>query len=97
MLRWTAKNSMKPMTNMTEVSLMLMMKLLPIWGMMLRKAWGRITWTMVWTVGHADGLGTLGLAGVHGDDAAADGLGHISAGVDGHDDDAKPSKRRYCP
>ena len=38
-------------------------------------------------VGHADGLGALGLAGVHGDDAAADGLGHISAGVDGHDDE----------
>ena len=48
MLRWVAKNSTKPMMNMTEVSLMLMMKLLPIWGMMLRKAWGRITWTMVW-------------------------------------------------
>ena len=35
-------------------------------------------------MGHADGLGTLGLAGVDGDDAAADRLGHVSAGVDGN-------------
>ena len=34
---------------MTEESLMLMMKLLPIWGMMLRMAWGRITLVMVCT------------------------------------------------
>ena len=35
------------MMNMTEVSFTLMMKLLPIWGMILRKAWGRITLVMV--------------------------------------------------
>ena len=34
---------------MTEVSLMLMIRLLPIWGMMLRRAWGRITPVMVCT------------------------------------------------
>ena len=33
---------------------------------------------------HADGLGALGLAGINGDNAAPDGLGHVSAGVDGH-------------
>ena len=49
MFRWTAKNSVKPMMNITEVSLMLMMKLLPIWGMMFRKAWGRMTLVMVCT------------------------------------------------
>ena len=38
-------------------------------------------------MGHADGLGALGLTGVDGDDAAADGLRHVSAGVDGHDED----------
>ena len=38
-------------------------------------------------VGHADGLGTLRLAGIDGDDAAPDGLRHIRAGVDGHDQD----------
>ena len=38
---------------------------------------------MVCTVRHADGLGALGLAGVDGDNAAADGLGHIGAGIDG--------------
>ena len=37
-------------------------------------------------MGHADGLGTLGLAGVNRDNAAPDGLGHIRAGVDGHDE-----------
>ena len=37
-------------------------------------------------MGHADGLGPLGLARVNGDDAAPDGLGHVSAGVDGHHD-----------
>ena len=35
-------------------------------------------------MGHADGLGPLGLAGVDGDDAAPDGFGHVGAGVDGH-------------
>ena len=35
-------------------------------------------------MGHADGLGALGLAGVDGDNAAPDGLGHVGAGVDGH-------------
>ena len=35
-------------------------------------------------MGHADGLGAFGLARVNGDDAAPDGLGHISAGVDGN-------------
>ena len=34
-------------------------------------------------MGHADGLGSLGLAGINGDDAAADGFGHVGAGVDG--------------
>ena len=38
-------------------------------------------------MGHADGLGTLRLAGIDGDDAAPDGLRHIRAGVDGHDQD----------
>ena len=33
---------------------------------------------------HADGFGALGLAGVDGDNAAPDGLGHVGAGVDGH-------------
>ena len=43
-------------------------------------------------VGHTDGLGPLGLAGVHGDDAAADGLGHVGAGVDGdHDERGDPN------
>ena len=37
---------------------------------------------------HADGLRALGLAGVDGDNAAPDGLGHVGAGVDGHDQDA---------
>ena len=37
---------------------------------------------------HADGLRTLGLAGVDGHDAAAHGLGHIRAGVDRHDEKA---------
>ena len=32
---------------------------------------------------HADGFGALGLAGVDGDNAAPDGLGHIGAGIDG--------------
>ena len=49
MYRWAAKNSVKEMMNMTEVSLMLMMKLLPIWGRMFRMAWGRITLVMVCT------------------------------------------------
>ena len=40
-------------------------------------------------MGHADGLGALGLAGVNGDDAAPDGLGHIGAGVDGHHQDGR--------
>ena len=35
------------MTDSTEVSLMLMIKLLPIWGTMLRSACGRTTWSMV--------------------------------------------------
>ena len=35
-------------------------------------------------VGHADGLCAFGLAGVNGNDAAADGFGHVSAGVDGN-------------
>ena len=38
-------------------------------------------------MGHADGLGALGLARVDGDDAAPDGLGHVGAGVDGNDQD----------
>ena len=38
-----------PMMNITEVSLTLMMKLLPIWGMILRRAWGRMTFTIVCT------------------------------------------------
>ena len=38
-------------------------------------------------VRHADGLGALGLAGVDRQDAAADGLRHIGAGVDGNDEE----------
>ena len=34
-------------------------------------------------VAHADSLGPLGLAGVNGEDAAADRLGHVGAGIDG--------------
>ena len=49
MFRWVAKNSTKPMTNITEVSLILIIKLLPIWGMMFRSAWGMMTFTMVCT------------------------------------------------
>ena len=42
-------------------------------------------------VGHADGLGALSLAGVNGDNAAADGLRHVGAGVDGdHQDGGGP-------
>ena len=37
-------------------------------------------------VGHADGLGPLGLARVDGQDAAPDGLRHVGPCVDGHDD-----------
>jgi len=44
-----AKNSVKLMMNITDVSLTLMMKLLPICGMMLRSACGMITLTIVWT------------------------------------------------
>ena len=40
-------------------------------------------------VRHADGLRALGLAGVDGDDAAADGLGHIRARIDGDDQDGR--------
>ena len=36
-------------------------------------------------MGHADGLGALGLAGVNGNDAAPDGFCHVSAGVNGND------------
>ena len=36
---------------------------------------------------HADSHGTLGLAWVDGDDAAADRLGHVSTGVDGYDEE----------
>ena len=39
-------------------------------------------------VRHADGHRALKLAAVDGDDAAAHDLGHIGAGVDGHDQDA---------
>ncbi|MPM97278.1 hypothetical protein SDC9_144451 [bioreactor metagenome] len=35
-------------------------------------------------VGHADGLGPLRLAGVDGENAASDGLGHIRTGIDGY-------------
>ena len=45
----TAKKSLKPMMNMTEVSLTLMIKLLPICGMMLRRACGSTTLSMVCT------------------------------------------------
>ena len=36
---------------------------------------------------HADSHGTLGLAWVDRDDAAADRLGHVSTGVDGYDEE----------
>ena len=36
-------------------------------------------------MGHANGLGPLGLAGVNGNDAAPDGFRHVRAGIDGHD------------
>ena len=39
-------------------------------------------------VGHADGLGSLALAGIHALDAAADDFRQIRAGVDGHDQEA---------
>ena len=48
MKRCLAKNSVKPMMNMTEVSFTLIMKLLPICGMMLRMACGSMTLVMVW-------------------------------------------------
>ena len=35
-------------------------------------------------MGHADGLGALGLAGINGQKAAADRFCHIGAGVDGY-------------
>ena len=73
---------------------MLMMKLLPIWGMMLRSAWGRNHMEHGLPVGHADGHGALGLAGIDGDDAAADRLGHVGAGVDGDDEE---TRRATCP
>ena len=38
---------------------------------------------------HADGLCALGLAGVDGDNAAADGLGHVRAGVDRDNQDGR--------
>ena len=38
-------------------------------------------------MGHADGLGTLSLAGVDGNNAAPDGLGHVGTGVDGNHHD----------
>ena len=38
---------------------------------------------------HADGLRALSLAGVDGNDTAADGLGHIRAGVDRDDQDGR--------
>ncbi len=47
MALWTEKNSVKPMMNMTDVSFTLIMKLLPICGMMLRSACGRITLVIV--------------------------------------------------
>ena len=40
-------------------------------------------------MGHTDGHGTLGLAGIHGNDAAANRLGHIGAGIDGHNHDGR--------
>ena len=42
---------------------------------------------------HADGLGALGLAGVDGEEAAADGFGHVSAGVDGTPPAGRPETR----
>ena len=36
------------MMNMTEVSFTLIIKLLPICGMMFRRAWGRMMLVMVW-------------------------------------------------
>ena len=39
-------------------------------------------------MGHADGFGTLGLARINGNNAAPDGFRHVSAGIDGNDDNA---------
>ena len=44
------------MMNITEVSLTLMMKLLPIWGMILRRAWGEDDIHHSLHVAHADSL-----------------------------------------
>ena len=68
-----------------------MIKLLPIWGDDVPDGLGQDHVEHGLDVGHADGLGPLGLARVHGDDAAPDGFRHISAGVDGdHDDGHRP-------
>lgn len=45
-------------------------------------------------VRHSDGHGALKLAAVDGNDAAADDLGHVRAGVDGHDEDAGRDERQ---
>ena len=60
-----------------------MMKLLPIWGMDIAQGLGEDDIHHGLYVAHADSFGPLGLAGVNGEDAAADRLGHVGAGIDG--------------
>ena len=55
---------------------------LPVGGMMMRMAWGRTIRRMVWTLGHPERLGGLGLALVDRDDAGPDDLGHVGALVE---------------
>ena len=45
-------------------------------------------------MGHADGHRALELTAVNGDDAAAHDLGHVCAGVDGHDQNARRDQRQ---
>ena len=48
-------------------------------------------------MGHADGLGPLGLARVNGQDATPYRLGHVGAGVDGHHDDGGQPQPAVAP
>ena len=48
-------------------------------------------------VAHADSLGPLGLAGVNGEDAAADRLSHVGAGIDGDHQKGGVSMLSVCP